>query len=216
MITKKNLLVFDIDGTLTDTVAIHQQAFIQALQALDIQSFNAAFGTYQHHTDSHIAKVIYESAMGQPFTPSLLERFEATLYEEIEQATIKEIKGGKKLVEKLEQHPDFGICFATGSLYKPALLKLERVGIAFDPLQLVASNQIEERENIVTQAINNAKTHYQTSHFDRIISIGDGLWDLITAQNLNLDFIGIGTTNQDVLIAHGMQCHFIDLTNFEV
>lgn len=213
---KKDLLVFDIDGTLTDTVAIHQQAFIKALQALGIQSFNTAFATYQHHTDSHIAKVIYESAIGQPFDQSLIERFENTLYEEIKQATIKEIKGGKKLIEKLERHTDFGICFATGSLYKPALLKLERVGIAFDPLQLVASNQIEERENIVTQAIKNAKKHYQTSHFDRIISIGDGLWDLVTAQNLNLDFIGIGTTNQDVLTAHGMQHHFTDLENFEV
>jgi phosphoglycolate phosphatase-like HAD superfamily hydrolase len=30
-------------------------------------------------------------------------------------------------------------------------------------------------------------------HFERIVSIGDGYWDLVAARLLGLDFIGIGS-----------------------
>ena len=28
---------------------------------------------------------------------------------------------------------------------------------------------------------------------DRIVSVGDGMWDLLTAKNLDVEFIGIGS-----------------------
>ncbi|MDM1045659.1 HAD hydrolase-like protein [Myroides sp. 1354] len=211
---KKNLIVFDIDGTLTNTVHLHQMAFKKGLQSIGVSTFNDAFSTYKHHTDLHIARVIYESSTGNPFLPATLHTFETFLYEEIKQETILEINGAKKLIEKLELHTDFGVCFATGSLYQPATLKLNRIGVSFNPLQLVASNTIEERENIVNQAIHNAKQYYSTSQFDRIIAVGDGLWDLLTAKNLNLEFIGIGTSNREIMQANGMLTHFEDLQDF--
>ena len=211
---KKNLIVFDIDGTLTDTVHLHQMAFKKGLQFIGVSTYNDAFSTYKHHTDLHIAKVIYESNTGNPFLPATIHTLDTFLYEEIKQAPIQEINGAKKLVEKLELHTDFGVCFATGSLYQPAVLKLNRIGVSFDPFQLVASNTIEERENIVNQAINNAKRYYNTPQFDRIIAVGDGLWDLFTAKNLNLEFIGIGTSNQAIMQANGMLIHFKDLQDF--
>jgi beta-phosphoglucomutase-like phosphatase (HAD superfamily) len=55
---KKNLIVFDIDGTLADSVNIHQEAFKQSLNLIGVKEFNDKFGAYLHHTDSHIAKVI--------------------------------------------------------------------------------------------------------------------------------------------------------------
>ena len=33
---KRHILVLDIDGTLTDTVALHQRAFLGAMQALSL------------------------------------------------------------------------------------------------------------------------------------------------------------------------------------
>lgn len=41
--TKNNFIVFDIDDTLTDTVAIHQNAFRKSLQAMRIPVFLDSF-----------------------------------------------------------------------------------------------------------------------------------------------------------------------------
>ena len=213
---KKNLIVFDIDGTLTDTVAIHQNAFRKSLQSIGIPEFSNSFGTFKHHTDSHIVKTIYESTFHQNCDKTIIEEFEEYLYKEIVQHRIEEIKGAKKVVEELETNTDFGVCFATGSLYKPAVLKLERIGINFNSLQIVASNELEEREQIVNKAIEKSKAYYKTEHFDRIISFGDGLWDLITAHNLAIDFVGIGQTNIDTLKNKGMKKHYPDFEHFQL
>lgn len=57
---KTNLIVFDIDGTLTDSVAIHQAGFVQALKHLGVTAMDENFHAYKHHTDLHIARSIYE------------------------------------------------------------------------------------------------------------------------------------------------------------
>lgn len=212
---KKKLIVFDIDGTLTDTVEIHQQAFRQSLGLIGVATFNDAFGSYKHHTDVHIAKVIFELATGRDFDTVILESFENHLYDLIVLHDIKAIRGARQMIEAIEKDTDFGICYATGSLYKPAKLKLERLGIDFAPIQLVASNELEEREQIVAKAIEQAKEYYGVDQFERTISVGDGLWDLKTARNLSLEFIGIGAVNEQILKANGMEKHFLDFHKLE-
>lgn len=207
---KKNLIVFDIDGTLTDTVQIHHNAFRKALQFIGIKDFNNHFDSYKHHTDSHIAKTIYEASMNRLFDKSICKQFENYLYESIVNDRITEIRGSQNMVSYLENETEFGVCYATGSLYLPAKLKLERIGINFNSLQLVASNDIEEREKIVSTAIKNAQKHYRVRKFDRIISFGDGLWDLRTANNLSLEFVGIGNVNKEILQENGAKNHYPD------
>jgi hypothetical protein len=45
------------------------------------------------------------------------------------------------------------VCYATGSLRRAAEYKLKSIGINFDKKQLVASDNIYEREKIVGEAI---------------------------------------------------------------
>jgi phosphoglycolate phosphatase-like HAD superfamily hydrolase len=214
---KKHLLICDIDGTLTDSVLIHQAAFVKAMQEIGVAEMDQQFHAYKHHTDLHIAKTIYEGFTSNLFSRAVIEQFEQILYLNIsETLDIAEIKGAKKLLRLLEAETEFGLCFATGSMYKAAQYKLDKIGINFSPLQLVACNDIEDREGILQLAIENAKKHYQVDDFQRIISIGDGLWDLKTAQNLGLEFIGVGPKNKTILEAHGMRIHFNDFENFEI
>jgi beta-phosphoglucomutase-like phosphatase (HAD superfamily) len=210
------LIIFDIDGTLTDSVAAHQKAFTAALYDLGVKTIDRNFKAYKHHTDSYIASVIYENDSHEKFKIAKVELFEQYLTAHLLQVKINEILGAKKLIEQLVSEEEFGICYATGSLLKPAIYKLDSIGIQYDVQQLVASNKIMERENIVLQAIENAKKLYNINKFERIISIGDGLWDLKTANNLGIEFIGIGNTNKDILLKNGMTNHFENLTNFSV
>ena len=54
----KRLAVFDIDGTLTDSVSIHHNAFNKSLIQFGFDNYNSNFNTYKHHTDSYIFKTI--------------------------------------------------------------------------------------------------------------------------------------------------------------
>lgn len=213
---KKQLLVFDIDGTLTDSVKVHQNSFTQALHRLGVQHFDNNYGAYKHHTDSYIAKIIYEKELNTKFKESTLHTFEKYLTEHILKFRITEIAGAKKLIQNLTSKSEVAICFATGSLRKPAAYKLEAIGIKYAPQLLVASNTIYERENIVSSAIEQAAEYYKTDKFERIIAVGDGLWDLIAAEKLSIEFIGIGATNKDTLLKNGMKQHFDTLEGFKI
>lgn len=129
---------------------------------------------------------------------------------------MQEIKGAKQFVAHIEQETTFGVCYATGSMHRPAAFKLEKIGIGFDPLQLVASNHSEERAAIVQAAIRNAGSYYGTAQFDRIIAFGDGIWDLKTAQQLAIGFVGIGDKNKAIMEAAGMEIHESDYTTFDL
>lgn len=213
---KNKLIVFDIDGTLTESVEIHQKGFINALTQLGVKNIDSNFKAYKHHTDSFIAKVIYENDKNILFSETEIGKFEALLLNFIQNYPIVEITGAKKTVEQIENDKDFGICYATGSLLKPAKYKLDSIGLKYNREQLIASNNIEDRESIVLKAIESAKLFYDIEKFERIISVGDGLWDLKTAQNLNLEFIGIGSKNKEIMTKNGMNNYFEDLTNFEI
>ncbi len=213
---KKSLIVFDIDGTLTNSVKVHQKAFTEMLIKIGVREVNSEFKSFKHHTDSFIAKEIYESEQNLPFSDVKLNEFESGLNEKIRSEKIEEIAGAKILIEKLEKETDFGVCFATGSLRRLAKYKLQSIGIKFDEIQLVASDVIYEREKIVEKAIKNASEYYNVDKFRRIISVGDGLWDLLTARNLNLEFIGVGTKNKEILIEKGAKIVYENLLNFKI
>ena len=213
---KKNLIVFDIGGTLTDSVNQHQKAFTETLHEIGVAKLNSEFKTFKHHTDSFIAKEIYENEKQTPITESKINKFEIGLTQKITGEKIREIKGAKKLIAMLENKTDFGVCYATGSLRRPAKFKLKSIGVSFKEKQLVASDTIYEREKIVRKAIENASAFYKVKKFERIISVGDGLWDLITANNLGLEFIGIGFKNKNVLIENGAEIVYENLTEFQV
>lgn len=212
---KNKLIVFDIDGTLTDSVKEHQKAFTEMLLEIGVKEISSEFKSFKHHTDLFIAKEIYEKTTGCIFSKETYKQFEKGLTEKINAQKFKEIKGATQLIENLRTNSSYEVCFATGSLRRPAEHKLKSVGISFEDWQLVSSDYIEDREGIVNQAIEQTKSHCNVSKFEQIISVGDGLWDLVTAKNLNLDFIGVGNLNKDILIQHGAKVVCKDLSEFE-
>jgi phosphoglycolate phosphatase-like HAD superfamily hydrolase len=180
---------------------------------MGVSEINDDFKTFKHHTDSYVSKTIFESNLSEEFTKEKFNRFEKRLTEKLSVQKIIEIVGAKKLIDELSHNTDYGFCFATGSLRRPAEYKLNSVGIPFEEWQLVTSDAIYDREGIVSKAIENASHYYKVPKFERIISVGDGLWDLITAKNLELEFIGVGLTNKGVLIENGAEVVYQDLTD---
>ncbi|MEM6718503.1 MAG: HAD family hydrolase [Bacteroidota bacterium] len=212
---KENLLVFDIDGTLLNSENIHQTGFVNALHSIGVEHVNDDWESYEHLTDSFIAKKNYESDVNRGFSEYMLQRLEAAFLKEIQECQVTEIVGAKNFLQHIIFETNYAVCFATGSLLLPAEFKLNRAGIEYNSSLLEASNQYFTREEIVKSAIAKAKNHFRATNFQRIISLGDGIWDVKTARNLGIEFIGIGTENQDKLKAAGVKHHFSDFVAFD-
>ncbi|AXG69639.1 haloacid dehalogenase-like hydrolase [Kordia sp. SMS9] len=212
---KENLLVFDIDGTLLDSENVHQTGFVNALRTIGVEFVNTDWESYTHLTDSFIAKENYERDVNRGFSKQLLQQFEAEFLKEIKECRITQIAGANTFLQEIITQTNYAVCFATGSMLLPAEFKLNRAGIVYDRPLLEASNRFFTREEIVNSAIAKAKNYFNTTNFQRIISLGDGIWDVKTANNLGIEFIGIGAENQEKLEAHGATNHFVNFLVFD-
>ncbi|MFY0603090.1 MAG: HAD family hydrolase [Flavobacteriaceae bacterium] len=216
MMQKKNLIVFDIDDTLTKSEDQHQTAYVNTMLHFGITDIDMNWKDYTHHTDSYILKENYERNKNNAFDFTFIPSFENKMTQSIlSLPETKEIPGAKEIVKFFTNETDYGVCFATGSLLKPAFVKLQQAEIPFLPELVVASNTMYEREKIVKNAIDKAKYFYKVDTFENIISIGDGIWDLKTARNLGLHFLGIREKNLVDFQQENIKSHINDWMAFD-
>ncbi len=214
--TKKNLIVFDIDDTLTKSEYQHQKAYIDTMIDFGIHQINQDWQSYKNVTDSYILKENYESNFQKKFDFSFIPEFEKKMTIAMLQLPKTEpIKGANSAVNFFMEKTNYAICFATGSLLTPALKKLEQAEINFVPELVEASNTIYTRENIVKSAIKKAKNYFQVATFENIISVGDGIWDLKTAKNLGVHFLGIRDKNLAHFQQENIKSHITDWNHFD-
>ncbi|MCA1640363.1 MAG: HAD hydrolase-like protein, partial [Acidobacteria bacterium] len=72
------------------------------------------------------------------------------------------------------------------------------------------------REEILQIAIEKSLKKYGLAKFEKVVSIGDGVWDVRTAKNLNLDFIGIASGKRaDALRDAGANYIIKDFRDYE-
>lgn len=213
---KKNLIVFDIDDTLTKSENQHQTAFVNTMINFGITEINKNWKSYKNVTDSYILKQNFETNFEKDFEISFIAEFEdkmTSLF--LKEPETVEIEGAKKIVDFFMRETDYAICFATGSLLKPALIKLEQATINFVPDLVESANSIYTREDIVKSVINKAREYFQVDEFENIISVGDGIWDLKTARNLGIHFLGIRNKNLIDFKQENIKSHIVDWTNFD-
>lgn len=209
-----NLVVFDIDGTLTNSERQHQTAYVETMKSFGISNINTNWKSYTHHTDSYILNENYKVNFNNDFDLSFLMEFEVKMTEVMGSLDpIEQISGAQKLLNYLRQK-NYAIAFATGSIKAPALLKLQQAQLWHDEALIATANNHFTREAIVNDAIAKAKSYYQAETFDEIISVGDGLWDLQTARNLNLHFIGVGLKHDAVFKKENIPVYTRDWKNF--
>ncbi|CAM1346211.1 HAD family hydrolase [Tenacibaculum crassostreae] len=213
---KKNLIVFDIDDTLTKSENQHQTAFVEAMVSLGISDINKDWKSYKNMTDSYILKKNYERNFNKEFDCSFMSKFEEKMTEHLlSLPKTSEINGAGEVVNYFMRKTDYAICFATGSLLEPALIKLQQANINFIPNVVETASKFYTREEIVTSAMNKAKKYFGVENFDNIISVGDGIWDLRTAKNLGIHFLGIRNKNLSDFKAEGIKSHIEDWNSFD-
>lgn len=114
----------------------------------------------------------------------------------------------REIIEMIRIEKNHGIAIATGGWSASATLKLDSVKINHSEIPKAFSDNHFERTDIILHAIEQSKRHYQKKFID-VVYVGDRQWDYIAAQQLGINFIGIG----EELSKHGCDKTLIDLSN---
>ncbi|MEP0263173.1 HAD family hydrolase [Dokdonia sp.] len=214
--TSKNLYIFDIDGTLTDSVPTYLKVITKVLVDIGLKNIDTDYDKYLHHTDRYALEYNYERNFGKKSPDNLKYELDDLLAKELGKHTpVIEIPGARASLLHLQEQ---GIPFAygTGAFPKATVIKMTDANIPFIPEVLATSITSVSRAGFVKEAIEKSKAYYNTTSFEKIIAVGDGLWDLKAAQELDIDFLGVGIKNKDVLFANGCTDWIEDFTEFDI
>ncbi|GAB5409351.1 MAG: HAD family hydrolase [Balneolaceae bacterium] len=214
-----NLIVFDIDGTLIDSVKIDDKCFIQTFQLLHkIDLENADWNNFKNVTDSGLTNEIFENHYGRLPTESEVNKVKDIFYSLLKQRDheMSEIIGANTALRSLINHPEFTVAFATGGWKETALLKLSAIGFDIGELTLVSANDFTKRSEITNLAISRSLAKTGLREFSTITYVGDGLWDWKTTNELGINFIGIDYHNTNKLKQAGAVQILNDLNNLDL
>lgn len=205
------LILFDIDGTLTQSNKLDDFAFLQALSdVFNLSVVNPDWSSFTHVTDSWILGEIYESNFGYPPSEQEVKRFHHQLMIRLTNAVtevggIKPIPGAVKALEQLRTQSNYAVAYAGGAWTDSALLKLKSAGLPYTDIPYAFADDAYSREEICQIAFNRAETHYQQK-FSNAIYLGDGIWDVRTSYQLGYSFIGVAyQSDPKLLISEGAQ-----------
>lgn len=143
------LMIFDIDGTLTNTQYIEDQCFKQAfLEVLGIDITKQEWHTLTHVTDWGITMEIYQRELTKEIPDKLLKAFENRFVENLKWAVrsdpsqFQEVPGASAFVHRLLVNPGYGLAIATGAWSRSAHIKLNAIGIPFQQLPFSSSDDL--------------------------------------------------------------------------
>lgn len=214
------LAVFDVDGTLTDTMGVDNECYRAAVaQALELDEAAIDWKGAAHVTDAGIFEWLCAAHQCEHLAASAGARARADFIERLRTALdvaperFTAIPGAPNAIRRL---PDSGwsVAFATGGWGPSAKMKLRAADIPVNDVVFACADDAVTRADIVRLAIARAEQHHDTT-FDRIVVLGDAPWDVRAAIELDLPFVGVGDgPRAERLWKHGAQAVIADYGDF--
>jgi beta-phosphoglucomutase-like phosphatase (HAD superfamily) len=196
-----NLVMFDIDGTLTRTEKIDEVCFVQALHDMfGFSDVNPDWSAYPHCSDSAIIDAIFRSRRGRSPKQDESDAFQAHFLELLcrasKAAPFQAIPGAGAMLHRLahdERGPRRGVSLASGGWRRTARFKLAEAGLdTAANLPAAFSDDAHAREEIMQISLRRAEEAFG-ARFAQVVYVGDGLWDARASRNLGYPFIGIAS-----------------------
>jgi phosphoglycolate phosphatase-like HAD superfamily hydrolase len=194
-----NLVVFDVDGTLTETIGVDGECFVRSMaEVFGFEDVNTDWSSYRHATDSGILLEVHQMRTGRGPLVSEVIRFRKHFVTRLTQAwhesPFAAVPGAAECISALSESEGYRVALATGGWRDSARLKMASAGMCYDDHPSASADDSIERETIISIARQRAIERH--GEFERVVYVGDGVWDARACRNLELPFIGIGTGEQ--------------------
>jgi len=193
------LVMFDMDGTLTDAFAIEENCYVLAIeQALGLPGVKTEWETYTHTTASFCLDEIVRCARGIPPTAAESRAVQARMVALMAGITARtgrhtrEIPGAAVCVRALQQR-GYAVAIASGDWEATAHHKFRTAGIPFEGLPAAFCDVAHPRTDIMRAALARAAAHHGRERFERITYVGDAAWDVRACRELGWPLVGVGT-----------------------
>ncbi len=191
------LVMFDIDGTLTQTMKVDEECFVRSfVEVFGFTDIDTDWSHYPHVTDSGIFNEIYASRMGRSPTGLDVSRFRQRFIELLaaasSQSPFAPVAGADRLLSRLASGALHRVALATGSWRDSARLKMTSARMCFDDHPEASADDALERESIMKLSKRRAGEWYGKA-FAGTVYVGDGVWDARARRALRIPFIGIGS-----------------------
>jgi len=214
------LVIFDIDGTLTQTMKADKECFVRSL--VEVCGFNDVdtdWSRYKHATDSGLFHEIYESRAGRPPSPNEILRFRqhflGLLAQVSSETAFAVVAGAPLLLSRLADSPEHRVALATGAWRDSARLKMTSAGLCYDDYPAASSDDALDRESIIRLSMQRAAERY--GRIASTIYVGDGVWDARACRSVGIPFIGIATDGRAAhLSAEGAVYVFPDFSDTDL
>jgi len=201
------LAIFDIDGTLCNTVEVDDECFCGvASELLQISLGPLSWEGAPHVTDAGILNWLWRRYRSGAPTEAKVEvfvgRYEASLARELERAPSRfaATPGAAPLLGRLRRE-GWDVAIATGGWGRTARLKLHAADLPVD-LLLASSDDSQDRVAVFELAKRRADVTYRGIH-QRVVLVGDGIWDIHVAAHLGWAFLGVGCGERGVRLRDG-------------
>ena len=200
-----NLVVFDIDGTL---IQYHKKkndlAYVRAVRETFGIKIEDDWASYIQSTDSGNLYEIIEKNRGRSCTPEDVVLFKKNMNSWLDREYGKEpfecTPGAKECLNEIGNDSDWTAAIATGNWEFSGGYKLQSGGLDFKGIPFASADDGITRESILQAARAKAEKALLTRPFEKIVYVGDWIWDVKAAETLGWGFIGIASGEEEKAI----------------
>ena len=196
---RHQLAIFDIDGTLTQTNEVDEACFREAVaEVFRIENVSTDWASYRYSTDSGILWQLLNEHKGREIGSIEIQEFKTAFVRKFELAyaadpkSFNAVRGAKEILETLPLNSAWSVAIATGAWKESAQFKLKHSGVMSDSkVPIRFADDHFDRFEIIRKAWKDAERFYNVQKFDKVVYVGDGIWDQQAAQKLGIGFVGI-------------------------
>jgi phosphoglycolate phosphatase-like HAD superfamily hydrolase len=198
-----NLIVFDVEGTLTVKNPTDRICFQEAAQLLlqsDLGEFD--FSSEAYSTDTELVFDLWNTFKKRNPTQEEFKAFQDAYYERLKYHYVrgnlvyKPMPGAKELLRSLVTSPNWKFILTSSSWSFAAEFKLKAAGFYTRYYHVRGSEDKMSYEDVISTAIQSAETIFKESKFKRTVYIGDDLPSLKACSNLQIPYMGMNHPNE--------------------
>lgn len=187
--------MFDVDGTLVDSVDFDGELYAQAIREVLHLEVDRTWRSYRDVTDSGVLEELLEQSRFDGSRDVLRAQVKRRFIELVrgyvaaDPLALREISGATALLRTLGALPGVRVAVATGCWAESAVLKLGAIGCDLGNIAVATSSDDRARTSIMQLAEQRAmagKAPITKTYF------GDAAWDQRASAALGYRFIAIG------------------------